>query len=70
MRDIDLDYLGKSRPLECGDCVIKTSGYAFPGIIVSVFETTQGNIRYVVEVNHPDFRGMLHIFNESQLKRQ
>ena len=70
MRDIDLSYLGKSRPLECGDFVEKTSGYVFRGIIVSIFETTQGNVRYVVEADHPDSQGMLHIFDESQLKRR
>lgn len=48
-----------------GDRVNKVSGYMYPGIIVSVFETRNGNLRYVVE--HTISVGMLHIFNEDQL---
>lgn len=49
-----------------GDPVEKASGYAYPGVVVSVFETRAGLRRYVVE--HIISEGMLHIFNGSQLK--
>jgi hypothetical protein len=49
-----------------GDLVEKSSGYEYPGIIVSRFKTRDGKIRYVVE--HTISRGMLHIFNGSQLR--
>lgn len=47
-----------------GDKVIKVKGYKFPGTIVSVFKTTAGLTRVVVEM---DEYGLLHIFNEDQL---
>jgi len=50
-----------------GDRIYKPKGYAFPGIIVSVFETTTGEIRLVAEL---DNTGMLHIFSESQLEHR
>jgi len=49
-----------------GDKVNKTKGYGFPGTVVSVFETTKGDIRIVVEMDH--YR-LLHIFNEDQLTK-
>lgn len=49
---------------QVGDRVNKIKGYRFPGIVVSVFPTKDGNIRLVVEM---DEFGLLHIFNESQL---
>jgi len=48
-----------------GDKVEKVKGYQFPGTVVSVFTTTNGNIRLVVEM---DNFGLLHIFNEEQIK--
>jgi len=48
-----------------GDKVEKVKGYEFPGTVVSVFTTTNGNIRLVVEM---DNFGLLHIFNEEQIK--
>lgn len=48
-----------------GDKATKTKGYAFPCTIVSVFETKEGNIRVVGEMDH---YGLLHIFNEDQLE--
>lgn len=48
-----------------GDYVEKIKGYTFPGVVVSVFETTEENIRYVVE--HRISKGMLHIFSGDQL---
>lgn len=49
-----------------GDYVNKVSGYAFPGKVVSVFWTTSGQLRYVVEMQH---YGLLHILNETQLRK-
>jgi len=48
-----------------GDKVYKPKGYKFPGIVVSIFKTTEGNVRIVAEMKD---NGMLHIFNESQLE--
>lgn len=48
-----------------GDKVDKKIGYTFPGTVVSVFENLNGKIRLVVEM---DIHGLLHIFNEDQLK--
>ena len=38
----------KNAKFKIGDVVNKTSGYKYPGIVVSVFENTKGDIRYVV----------------------
>ena len=51
-----------------GQPVKKVTGYKFPGVVASVFRTRRGFIRYVVEVTHPNFEGMLHIFNGGQLE--
>lgn len=48
-----------------GDKVRKSKGYAFDGIIVSIFQTTKGETRIVAELEN---NGMLHIFNENQLE--
>lgn len=48
-----------------GEWVEKTSGYVFPGVIVSVFTNLAGDVRYVVE--HRMSHGLLHIFNAGQL---
>lgn len=50
-----------------GDKVKKVKGYLFPGTVVSVFKTTVGDIRLVVEM---DKYRLLHIFNESQLEKR
>jgi len=50
-----------------GDKAYKPKGYKFPCTIVSVFETTEGEIRVVAEM---DDYGLLHIFNEGQLEKQ
>ena len=52
-----------SQSFKVGDLVRKRAGYEYPGIIVSVFTTRAGAVRYVVEADHPGFAGMLHIFN-------
>ena len=48
-----------------GDKVYKPKGYQFPGVVVSIFQTTKGETRIVAEMRD---NGMLHIFNESQLE--
>jgi len=48
-----------------GDKAYKTKGYKFPCTIVSIFKNTKGEIRIVAEMED---NGMLHIFNETQLK--
>lgn len=47
--------------------VHKKEGYRYPGMVVSVFTTRAGKVRYVVEAFDPNFEGMLHIFSEEQL---
>lgn len=54
--------------LKVGDRVQKVSGYQWPGVIVSIFSTTEGLTRYVVECTVPEVRGALHIYNRDQLK--
>jgi hypothetical protein len=53
---------------EVGQTVQKARGYRFPGVVRAVFYTTAAELRYVVEARHPDFAGMLHIYNEGQLE--
>lgn len=55
---------------DIGDKVQKANGYLYPGIILCVFETRDHKIRYVVEADHPDFRGMLHIFSNNDLEER
>lgn len=48
-----------------GALVEKTGGdYCFPGTVLTAFTKLSGQVRYVVE----DDRGVVHIFNEAQLK--
>lgn len=56
---------GEINRFNIGDKVLKTSGYKFKGTVVSVFEKTTGEIRYVVE---QDSTGMLHIYNDKNLE--
>jgi len=52
-----------------GDHVKRRHGskYSFPGVVVSVFPTRAGDIRYVVEAIGPNYGGLLHIFSDDQL---
>jgi hypothetical protein len=50
-----------------GDRVEKISGYQWPGVVVSVFETLTGERRVVVECTVAAVAGALHIYNEKQL---
>ena len=53
--------------LKVGDKVEKISGYKWPGIVVSVFDTLAGERRVVVECTTIEVAGALHIYNEKQL---
>ena len=53
--------------LKVGDKVEKVSGYKWPGIVISVFDTLSGERRVVVECTTPEVAGALHIYNEKQL---
>lgn len=53
--------------LKLGDTVRKSQGYGWPGVIVSVYHSLKGEVRYVVECTSPDIAGAQHIFNASQL---
>lgn len=56
---------GESFKFSVGDKAYKPKGYKFPCTIVSIFKTTNGDVRIVGEM---DDNGMLHIFNENQLE--
>lgn len=52
-----------------GDAVVKVTGYKFPGIVIGhVWTTKTGKIRYIVECTASGADGLLHIFEERQLK--
>ncbi len=51
-----------------GDHVRKPKGYPWPGVVVSVFRTTEGAQRVVVECRAPEVAGALHIYNPEQLE--
>lgn len=53
-----------------GDKVEKVSGYKWPGVVVSVFDTLAGERRVVVECTVSEVKGALHIYNEQQLMLQ
>ncbi len=54
---------------EVGDYVTKPAGYSYYGQVVSVFNTTAGHCRCVVELIGDNGGGMLHIFSPHQLQR-
>jgi hypothetical protein len=62
------DEMGDDIHFHIHQKVQKCNGYLFPGIVVSIFRTLDGQIRYVVEADDPQFRGMLHIFSDNQLE--
>jgi len=57
--------MNKETKFKIGDKAHKPKGYKFPCTIVGVFETINGDIRVVGEM---DEYGLLHIFNEEQLE--
>lgn len=59
--------MSEEAKFKVGDRVEKVRGYMFPGTVVSVFYTTLGEIRVVVEM---DTYRLLHIFNQEQLTLQ
>jgi hypothetical protein len=55
-----------------GDEIRKTKGYAFIGVVVSVFENTKGQVRIVAEhygSQTKESGGLLHIFAASQIEK-
>lgn len=52
---------------EVGDKADKTKGYKFPCTVIAIFETLNGDVRVVGEM---DEYGLLHIFNENQLSHR
>ena len=64
------DCCDNDEPLAKGDLVRKRSGYKYPGVIVSRFRNTYGDLRFVVECTAAVWEKMLHIFNEQQLERR
>jgi hypothetical protein len=65
LSDGDFPQENKTK-FQVGDKAIKVKGYKFPCTIVSVFQTIEGNVRVVGEM---DEYGLLHIFNEDQLEK-
>lgn len=55
------------RGFKVGDTVEKVQGYMFPGEIVSLFTTTTGEERCVVELQAEGAGALLHIFNLGQI---
>jgi len=56
--------------MKIGDRVEKVSGYKYPGVIVAKFyKINSTDERFVVECTEFAVFGMLHIFNESQLRK-
>ena len=62
----DGDFPSNQPKFRVGDKAIKVKGYKFPCTIVSVFQTVEGHVRVVGEM---DEYGLLHIFNEEQLEK-
>lgn len=54
--------------MKIGDKIKKKNGYAFDGVIVSIFENLAGETRIVAELTTANGLGMLHIFSPSQLE--
>jgi hypothetical protein len=61
----DGDFPSNQPKFKVGDKAVKLKGYKFPCTIVSVFQTIEGHVRVVGEM---DEYGLLHIFNEDQLE--
>ena len=54
--------------LHKGDQVQKIKGYPWPGEVVSLFKTRNGEARVVVECTVKGVEGALHIYNPQQLR--
>jgi hypothetical protein len=59
--------LTTSAPIDDRTCTIKVLGDRWPGTVVAVFNTMQGEARIEVECMAPDVKGDLHIYNPDQL---
>lgn len=53
--------------MRIGDQVEKLQGYKWPGEIVSLFKTKNGDQRVVVECTSPDVLGEMRVFRPSEL---
>lgn len=53
--------------IKLGDHVEKINGYKWPGKVVAIFTTLQGETRVVVECTTVGVEGALHIYNPEQL---
>lgn len=58
----------QKKNFKIGDKVYKISGYKWPGIVVSVFNTQNHQERVVVECTVEAVRGALHIYSPEQLE--
>jgi len=52
------------------DKVEKITGYRYPGIYLGEITKVDGTTVHIVEADHPDFRGMVHVFSAAQLSRR
>ncbi len=55
-------------PFVRGARVRKTKGFRYPGIVAGCVQNQAGEWRVVVEAEHEDFKGMLHIYHPDQLE--
>jgi hypothetical protein len=55
--------------MQVGDRVQKIQGYRWPGVVVAVFQTLGGQMRYVVECTVPEVAGALHIYAPEQIAK-
>lgn len=60
-------HIEDSTGWQIGDKVRKRFGYAFPGIILGSFVTTDGKKKYVVECTAPGCEGLVHIHQGIEL---
>lgn len=66
VKSLEITKMSKEETkFKVGDKAHKPKGYKFPCTIVGVFETINGDVRIVGEM---DEYGLLHIFNEDQLE--
>lgn len=56
-------------PFARGARVHKTTGFRYPGVVAGCVQNIAGEWRAVVEAEHEEFKGMLHIYRPDQLAR-
>jgi DNA-directed RNA polymerase subunit RPC12/RpoP len=59
---------GNNAMIKIGDAVRKKAGFAFPGIVRCLFTASNGHLMCVVEADHPEFKGMMHIYRADQME--